>query len=54
MATKPMNCIIIEDYDESRKLVEIFVNKTRMLNLVGSYASAVEAINDSSQTPSFT
>jgi len=46
MAIKPMNCIIIEDYEESRKLVEIFVQKTRMLNLVGSYASAIEAIND--------
>ena len=46
MAIKPMNCIIIEDYHESRKLVEIFVEKTRMLNLVGSYGSAVEAIND--------
>ena len=45
-----MNCIIIEDYDESRKLVEIFVQKTRMLNLVGSYASAVDAINDQSLT----
>jgi len=41
-----MNCIIIEDYDESRKLVEIFVQKTRMLNLVGSYGSALDAIND--------
>ncbi|OFY53206.1 MAG: DNA-binding response regulator [Bacteroidetes bacterium GWF2_49_14] len=40
-----MNCIIIEDYEESRQLVEIFVQKTRMLNLIGSYASAVEAIN---------
>ncbi len=47
MAIKPMNCIIIEDYEESRKLVEIFVEKTRMLNLVGSYGSAVDAINDS-------
>ena len=46
MAIKPMNCIIIEDYDESRKLVEIFVHKTRMLNLIGSYGSAVDAIND--------
>ena len=49
MPAKPMNCIIIEDYDESRRLVEIFVQKTRMLNLVGSYASAVEAINDTDQ-----
>ncbi len=40
-----MNCIIIEDYEESRQLVEIFVQKTRMLNLIGSYASAVDAIN---------
>lgn len=45
-----MNCIIIEDYDESRKLVEIFVRKTRMLNLIGSYSSAIEAINDQSRT----
>lgn len=44
-----MNCIIIEDYEESRKLVEVFVHKTRMLNLIGSYESAVEAINDSAQ-----
>jgi len=50
MAIKPMNCIIIEDYDESRKLVEIFVTKTRMLNLIGSYGSAIEAINDQSHT----
>jgi DNA-binding LytR/AlgR family response regulator len=49
MAIKPMNCIIIEDYDESRKLVEIFVQKTRMLNLIGSYGSAVDAINDQSK-----
>lgn len=46
MSTNSMNCIIIEDYEESRKLVEIFVQKTRMLNLVGSFESAVEAINN--------
>jgi len=46
MSDNSMNCIIIEDYEESRKLVEIFVHKTRMLNLVGSYESAVDAIND--------
>jgi DNA-binding LytR/AlgR family response regulator len=46
MSNSAMNCIIIEDYEESRKLVEIFVVKTRMLNLIGSYESAVEAIND--------
>ncbi len=50
MAAKPMNCIIIEDYEESRKLVEVFVAKTRMLNLTGSYATAVDAINDARQT----
>ncbi len=47
MSDTSMNCIIIEDYEESRKLVEIFVQKTRMLNLVGSFESAVEAINNS-------
>lgn len=46
MANNSMNCIIIEDYEESRKLVEIFVQKTRMLNLIGSYESAVDAINN--------
>ncbi len=46
MPNQAMNCIIIEDYEESRKLVEVFVHKTRMLNLVGSYESAVAAIND--------
>jgi len=46
MQRNAMNCIIIEDYEESRRLVEIFVTKTRMLNLVGSYESAVAAIND--------
>lgn len=49
MSNSSMNCIIIEDYEESRKLVEIFVKKTRMLNLVGSYESAVDAINDIDQ-----
>jgi len=49
MPQQAMNCIIIEDYEESRKLVEIFVEKTRMLNLIGSYESAVEAINDQEQ-----
>lgn len=46
MSDSAMNCIIIEDYEESRKLVEIYVEKTRMLNLIGSYESAVEAINN--------
>lgn len=46
MPNSAMNCIIIEDYEESRKLVEIFVQKTRMLNLIGSYGSAVEAVNN--------
>lgn len=46
MPNSAMNCIIIEDYEESRKLVEIFVQKTRMLNLIGSYESAVDAINN--------
>ncbi len=47
MPAKPMNCIIIEDCEESRILIEVFVNKTRMLNLAGSYSSAIEAINAS-------
>ena len=46
MSGTSMNCIIIEDYEESRKLAEIFVKKTRMLNLVGAYESAIEAIKE--------
>ena len=41
-----MKCIVIEDFDDARKLVEAYVKKTKMLQLVGSYASALEAIND--------
>jgi DNA-binding LytR/AlgR family response regulator len=48
MSIKPMNCIIIEDNEDSRILIEVFVKKTRMLNLVGSYGSAIEAIEASS------
>jgi len=47
MSIKPMNCIIIEDSEDSRILIEEFVKKTRMLNLVGSFSSAIEAIRAS-------
>ncbi len=38
-----MNCIIIDDDPLSRKIVEGFIEKTDMLNLVGSYDSPLSA-----------
>lgn len=40
-----MNCIIIEDDKYSRKLIEEFVGKTEILNLLHSFSNAVDAIN---------
>lgn len=40
-----MNCIIVDDDKLSRKLVEEFVLKTEGLDLIGSFSSAVEAVN---------
>lgn len=40
-----MNCIIIDDDKLSRRIIEEFVDKTEGINLVGSYDSAVAAIN---------
>ncbi|MCK9324690.1 MAG: LytTR family DNA-binding domain-containing protein [Bacteroidales bacterium] len=46
MLIKPMKCIVIEDFDDSRRLIETYIRKTKMLELIGSYSSALEAIND--------
>jgi len=40
-----MNCIIIDDDEMSRRVVEEFVNRTDFLNLSSSFTNAVEAIN---------
>lgn len=40
-----MNCIIIDDDKLSTKIIAEFVEKTDELNLVGTYASAVDGIN---------
>ncbi|MFL5753951.1 MAG: LytR/AlgR family response regulator transcription factor [Bacteroidia bacterium] len=40
-----MNCIIVDDDDLSRKLVEGCVERTEFLELAGSFASAKDAIN---------
>jgi len=40
-----MNCIIIEDEESSRNVIEEFISKTSTLNLVSSYPEAIEAIN---------
>ncbi|MCK4661225.1 MAG: response regulator transcription factor [Bacteroidales bacterium] len=39
-----MNCIIIDDDDLSRKIVEEFVKKTEFLNLISSFSNAVDAM----------
>ncbi len=40
-----MNCIIIDDDEMSRRVVEEFINRTDFLNLKNSFSNAVEAIN---------
>jgi len=40
-----MNCIIIDDDEMSRRVVEEFVNRTDFLRLINSFTNAVEAIN---------
>jgi DNA-binding LytR/AlgR family response regulator len=40
-----MNCIIIDDDKLSRRVIEEYLNKTESLTLLGSFATAVEAIN---------
>jgi len=40
-----MNCIIIDDDKLSIRVLEEFISKTECLNLVGSFYSAVKAIN---------
>lgn len=40
-----MNCIIIDDDEMSRRVVEEFVKRTDFLDLTNSFTNAVEAIN---------
>lgn len=40
-----MNCIIIDDDPLSRKIIEGFIEKTDVLNLVGSFESPLSAFN---------
>jgi len=40
-----MNCITIDDDKLSRKIIEEFISRTDSLNLVYSFANAVDAIN---------
>ena len=39
-----MNCIIVDDDNLSRKIIESFVQKTEFLNLVASFDNAIESI----------
>ncbi len=39
-----MRCIIIDDDDLSRKVIESFVEKTEFLELVGSYSNAIDSL----------
>ncbi|MBN1116776.1 MAG: response regulator transcription factor [Bacteroidales bacterium] len=40
-----MNCIIIDDDQMSRRVLEEFIGRTEQLHLLNSYENAVEAIN---------
>lgn len=40
-----MNCIIVDDDKLSIKIIEEFVERTESLNLLGSFSSAVDAVN---------
>ena len=44
-----MNCVIIDDDKFSTRIIEDFIGRTEGLQLIGSYASAVEAINKMSR-----
>ncbi len=41
-----MNCIIIDDDKLSRKVIEEYIKRTDSLNLLCSYANAVDALNN--------
>jgi DNA-binding LytR/AlgR family response regulator len=40
-----MNCIVIDDDKLSRRVIEEYINKTESLTMLGSFPTAVEAIN---------
>jgi DNA-binding LytR/AlgR family response regulator len=44
-----MNCIIIDDDEMSRRIMEEFINRTDFLSLSSSFSNAVEAINYTKQ-----
>jgi len=44
-----MNCIIIDDDEMSRRVIEEFINRTDFLSLSNSFTNAVEAINFTKQ-----
>jgi DNA-binding LytR/AlgR family response regulator len=44
-----MNCIIIDDDEMSRRVMEEFISRTDFLNLSSSFSNAVEAINYTKQ-----
>jgi len=41
-----MNCVVIDDDKLSRKVVESYIDRTDYLNLIASYSSGIEAINE--------
>jgi len=41
-----MNCVVIDDDKLSRKVVESYIDRTDYLNLMASYSSGIEAINE--------
>ena len=45
-----LNCIIIEDDDLSRKILEEYIHRTDSLNLLATFPNAIEAINHMTKT----
>jgi len=43
---RKLNCVVIDDDDISRQIVEKFIEKAEILTLVQSYSNANDAIND--------
>ena len=41
-----LNCVIIDDEPLALELLQSYVNKTSSLRLLGTYSSAVQALNE--------
>ena len=49
MSTRKLQCVVIDDDDISRQIVEKYIEKAEQLSLVSSYNNATDAINELSK-----